>query len=197
MLKQDGGRRRIQLTSKGKTRIFMDTSSITHCATSILMVYGFPKLLVHWWVWELAALARLSTIPMRAFKPYLQSAAVGGAAGLVSTLPVPGLSLASSASLLGGIAGAAGNLATQLLLPPSSCSNRIDVTSMTIAGVTGAIGGLGGATLAGITSKHGMPVLTDMGQQAISAARGGAMGGLLDMIFQYQHRLQTGISVTP
>ncbi len=135
--------------------------------------------------------------PNASLQTILQSAAVGGAAGLVSTLPIPGLSLSSSASLLGGIAGAAGNLILQKLLPSSSCAQRTDWPSVAIAGATGAIGGLGGATLASITSKHGMPLLTDLGQQAVSAAGGGTLGGLLDMIFQYQHRLQTGIGVTP
>jgi len=135
--------------------------------------------------------------PTASLQTILQSAAVGGAAGLASTLPIPGLGLASSASLLGGIAGASGNLILQKLVPSASCAQRTDWPSVAIAGATGAIGGLGGATLASITSKHGMPLLTDLGQQAVSAAGGGTLGGLLDTIFQYQHRLQTEIGVTP
>jgi RHS repeat-associated protein len=135
--------------------------------------------------------------PNASLKTIIQSAAVGGAAGLFSTLPIPGVNLAVSGFTFGGIGGAAGNWMTQLLLPPSSCSKRIEWTSVYIAGVTGAVGGLGGATAASITSGHGMPILTDLGQQAVSGAIGGIMGGLLDAIYQGQYQAQTGSLVTP
>jgi hypothetical protein len=118
------------------------------------------------------------------FQTIVQSAAVGGAAGFASTLPVLGLNPFLSSAAVGGAGGFLGNLANQWL-NPSSCSKKINWTSATIAGVTGATGGLGGRTMASsVTSLQGRPYFTEMGLNSASSASGGTLGGLLDAFYQ-------------
>ena len=104
------------------------------------------------------AYAAYANDPNASWGTIAQSAAVGAAAGVLSTLPIPGIHPLVAGVLVGSIAGAAGNLGTQLLFP--TCLGSIDVGSALIAAATGGLGGGGGAAVAGIASRQGAPCPT-------------------------------------
>jgi hypothetical protein len=104
----------------------------------------------------------------------------------LSTLPIPGIHPLVAGVLVGSVAGAAGNLGTQLLFP--TCPGQIDVGSALIAAATGGLGGFAGATVAGIASRQGAPILTKLGQDIFGSSTSGIGAGVTDALAQSQYQ---------
>jgi RHS repeat-associated protein len=123
----------------------------------------------------------------------VRSAAVGAAAGVASTLPIPGINPLLGGALIGGVSAFGGNVATQALVEGKSLE-CVDFSSAGLSGLAGAIGGGFGAKLAaGKTpsflsldpSKASLGMfLTPTGQDVVSSSVGGAVGGVLDALLQ-------------
>ncbi len=116
------------------------------------------------------------------WKDIARSSAVGGGAGVLSTIPIPGLNAWASGTLMGSFAGAAGNVGTQLVTGTSV--ENVDWQSAGFSALAGGIGGGLGSGVAGITSKQGMPIFTELGQDIIGNTIGGVSAGILDVTFQ-------------
>jgi RHS repeat-associated protein len=110
-----------------------------------------------------------------------QSAAVGGLAGVLSTLPIPGVNPLLGSVLAGAGAGALGNLGTQALLG-GACSQGFDFESAALSALAGGLGGFAGGAFAGITSAQGLPILTDFGADVVSSSLSGAVAGVFDVV---------------
>jgi len=109
----------------------------------------------------------------------IRSAAVGGLAGALSTIPIPGINPLLSGVIVGGFSGFLGNIGTQYFNP---CSKGIDWGSAGLSALAGAGGGLLGSAAGGITSRQGLPVFTKFGQDVISSSVSGIGAGGLDVL---------------
>jgi hypothetical protein len=117
------------------------------------------------------------------FSGVMQSFLVGAAAGVLSTLPIPGVNPLLSGIVMGTGAGFLGNVTAQKLFP-DPCSKGTNWESAGLSAVSGAVGGLAGSGLAGIASRQGLPVLTKFGQDVISSSVSGIVAGGLDALSQ-------------
>jgi len=117
------------------------------------------------------------------FSGVLQSTLVGAVAGVLSTIPIPGLNPLLSGIAMGGASGLLGNLGSQLI--GNNCSSpEIDWDSAMISGMAGAFGGLTGSTITGITNHMGAQIFTQFGQDVIGSSVSGAVAGTLDAALQ-------------
>ena len=114
-----------------------------------------------------------------------QSTAIGLGTGVLSTLTF-GMNPVVAGSLFGGIAGGLANVLTQSIFP-SLCTHELDPQSLAASIMAGMIGGFAGGAIAIVPSplsSTGVPILTDLGVDIVSAAGAGAVAGYLDVYFQ-------------
>jgi len=107
----------------------------------------------------------------------IQSGLVGGAAGVLSTIPIPGINPLFSGVIMGVGAGFLGNVGTQLALK-GPC---IDWMSAFGSAIAGGVGGLVGSGIAGIQGQ-GFPIFTEFGQEVNSSSAAGIVGGGVDVL---------------
>ena len=112
----------------------------------------------------------------------LQSTLVGAAAGVLSTIPIPGINPLLSGIAMGGVSGSLGNLGAQLA--GNNCNQGIDWDSAMISGMAGAFGGLAGSAIAGITNTVGAQIFNEFGQEVIGSSVSGAVAGTFDAALQ-------------
>jgi hypothetical protein len=112
----------------------------------------------------------------------LRSVAVGGTAGVLSTIPIPGLNPLLSSTLMGAGAGFLWNVGTQLWLSDNSCSNGISWDSAGLSALTGMLGGFVGGGLSGITNSQGLQIFTEFWQDIIGNTTSGVVASGLDVI---------------
>jgi len=119
----------------------------------------------------------------------LQGFVIGGLTGVLSTIPIPGLSGIVSGALMGAFSGGIGNIAGQAF---DSCAQDFNWQSFggsVFAGIAGGAigGGIAGArvsqTLEGplLDSVRRNPLFTKFGQDVVAAATGGVIASGLDI----------------
>jgi RHS repeat-associated protein len=121
----------------------------------------------------------------------LQSALVGGAAGVLSTIPIPGINPVLGSLVASGTAAFLGNVGTQVVIQ-GKAFRCVDLTSAGLSGVAGAVGGGVGAKIATMTQPAFLapsaagrgPILTQYGQSMIGAILAGVIGGAGDAVAQ-------------
>jgi RHS repeat-associated protein len=118
----------------------------------------------------------------------IRSALVGAGAGVLSTIPIPGINPILSGALVSGTAGFLGNVATQMLVEGRSLE-CVDFQSAGISALAGALGGaLGGGVasvrvpgiLAPASAARG-PIFTQFGQEVVGSTLAGTIAGALDV----------------
>ena len=115
-----------------------------------------------------------------------QSALVGAGAGVLSTIPIPGINPVLGSLVASGAAAFLGNVGTQVVQgTPLRC---VDLTSAGLSTIAGAAGGAIGAKIAGMTQPAFLApsaagrgtVLTQYGQSMLGAILAGVIGGVGD-----------------
>jgi RHS repeat-associated protein len=127
----------------------------------------------------------------------IRSAAVGAVAGVLSTIPIPGLSAVAgqlgAAMISGGTIGAGSNILTQLVTGTSI--DNINYQSAILSGLAGAIGSGLGNSIGSLTQTNVIrgplldgasknPIFTQYGSDVLGSSAGGISGGILDVLFQ-------------
>jgi RHS repeat-associated protein len=131
----------------------------------------------------------------QSFSGVMLSAAVGGATGLLSTIPIPGINPLLSGVVMGGVAGFSGNVGAQLGFNSlNNLDTGINWDSAQASAMAGAFGGLVGGSIAGITNgtviaglnggRMNIQIFSEFGQDVISSSTSGAVAGSLDAALQ-------------
>jgi len=115
------------------------------------------------------------------FVDIARSTLVGVGAGVLSTIPIPGINPLISGTLLGATSGFMGNLGSQLV--NGTTLENLDYSSAGLSALAGGLGGFFGSSLAGVTTSRGAPIFTEYGQEIIGATFGGISAGILDATF--------------
>jgi RHS repeat-associated protein len=125
-----------------------------------------------------------------------RSATVGAAAGVLSTIPIPGINPLLGGAAMSATAGFLGNIGTQVSTGTSLVD--VDYGSAAISAVAGGVGGGIGGRFASLNvnqlgrgptlnSVRSRPFFTPYGQNVGAAAVGGASGGVLDAAMHKLH----------
>jgi RHS repeat-associated protein len=120
----------------------------------------------------------------------LQGALIGGLTGVLSTIPIPGLTGVVSGALMGALSGGMGNVAGQLT-DSGPCSQGFNWGSFGKSVAAGTVGGAIGGGMASarinqlsqgplLNSMRSNPVFTPFGQGVVSATTGGVAAGGID-----------------
>jgi uncharacterized protein RhaS with RHS repeats len=111
----------------------------------------------------------------------LRGGLVGAGAGVLSTIPIPGINPLLGGMAMSATAGFVGNLGSQLA--SGSSADCLDYESAGWSALAGGLGGFFGAATAGVTTNQGLPILTQYGNELVGAIVGGVTGGGLDTLY--------------
>ncbi len=124
------------------------------------------------------------------WKDIARSAAIGGVAGVLSTIPIPGINPLLGGAAMSGVASFLGNVSTQVATGTSF--ENVNYTSASLSALAGAVGGCVGGGLANSTAKQIISgptltsvrtnqVFTSFGKSVVNASVGGSVAGVADV----------------
>jgi RHS repeat-associated protein len=112
----------------------------------------------------------------------LRSGLVGAGAGVLSAIPIPGINPLLGGMAMSATAGFLGNVGAQLVAESSTGSLKFESAGW--SALAGGLGGFFGSSTVGVTTKQGLPILTQYGNEVVGSIVGGISAGGLDARYQ-------------